>query len=54
MKFEWKELHDLAVEQHGGLARVYQHVLNKQHCNGGLHTHTHTHTHTHMETASES
>ncbi|XP_046878188.1 uncharacterized protein si:dkeyp-114g9.1 [Hypomesus transpacificus] len=33
MKFEWKELHDLAVEQHGGLARVYQHVLNKQHCN---------------------
>ncbi|XP_063078362.1 uncharacterized protein si:dkeyp-114g9.1 [Engraulis encrasicolus] len=33
MSFEWKELYDMAVEHHGSLKLVFQHVLNQQSTN---------------------
>ncbi|XP_055728772.1 uncharacterized protein si:dkeyp-114g9.1 isoform X1 [Salvelinus fontinalis] len=30
LKFEWKELYALALEHHGSIAKVFQHVLNQQ------------------------
>jgi hypothetical protein len=35
LKFEWKELYALALEHHGSIAKVFQHVLNQQ-SNGRL------------------
>ncbi|CAB1342789.1 unnamed protein product [Coregonus sp. 'balchen'] len=35
LKFEWKELYALALEHHGSIAKLFQHVLNQQsndHC----------------------
>ncbi|XP_071370711.1 uncharacterized protein [Centroberyx affinis] len=30
LKFEWKELYALAVEQHGSVGKIFQYVLNQQ------------------------
>ena len=34
VKFEWKELYNLAVEHHGSVELVFQHVLNQHDRNG--------------------
>ncbi|XP_076852085.1 uncharacterized protein LOC143504588 isoform X2 [Brachyhypopomus gauderio] len=33
LMFEWRELYNLALGHHGGVAEVFQHVLNQHRCN---------------------